>query len=89
VNQLGTGQSLAVDMYNMETIPTLVEGFGNWKVKKISAGHDHAAAITENGSLYMWGMKLWLEPHEMTALSEQNVVDVACGKRYTTALTGA
>ena len=32
------------------------------KIKSIAAGHSHSAAITESGELYMWGMKVFLEP---------------------------
>jgi alpha-tubulin suppressor-like RCC1 family protein len=33
------------------------------KVKAIAAGHSHSAAITEEGHVYMWGLKAYLEPH--------------------------
>lgn len=86
-NQLGVGGGLAMDHYNMEAIPTLVEGFDGARVTQFAAGYDHAAAVTEDGRLYMWGSKLWLEPHEMTALAGETIVQVACGRVYTVALS--
>ncbi|CAI5712013.1 unnamed protein product [Peronospora destructor] len=86
-NQLGIGGSLAMDVYNIESIPVLVEAFNGVSVKQIAAGYDHAAAVTEDGRLYMWGAKIWIEPHEMTAMNEHKVVQVACGRQYTAALT--
>ncbi|KAI9906373.1 hypothetical protein PsorP6_003373 [Peronosclerospora sorghi] len=86
-NQLGIGGGLAMDVYNIESIPVLVEAFNGMSVKQIAAGYDHAAAVTEDGRLYMWGAKIWIEPHEMTAVREHKIVQVACGRQYTAALT--
>ncbi|CAH0473955.1 unnamed protein product [Peronospora belbahrii] len=86
-NQLGIGGGLAMDVYNIESIPVLVEAFNGLSVKQVAAGYDHAAAVTEDGRLYMWGAKIWIEPHEMTAMNEHKVVQVACGRQYTAALT--
>ncbi|TDH73138.1 uncharacterized protein CCR75_008441 [Bremia lactucae] len=85
-NQLGIGGGLAMDVYNIESIPVLVDAFYGLTVKQIAAGYDHAAAVTEDGRLYMWGAKIWIEPHEMTAVSEHKMVQVACGRQYTAAL---
>jgi alpha-tubulin suppressor-like RCC1 family protein len=71
----------------MEVIPTLVEAFSGVRVTQLSAGYDHAAAVTEDGKLYMWGSKIWLEPHEMTALSGERITQVACGRQYTVGLS--
>lgn len=84
-NQLGIGGGLAMDLYNMEAIPTPVEFFNGKRVVQFAAGHDHAAAVTDDGRLYMWGSKLWLEPHEMTILRGEKIVEVACGRQYTIA----
>jgi len=70
-----------MDVYNIESIPVLVEAFNGLSVKQIAAGYDHAAAVTEDGRLYMWGAKIWIEPHEMTAVNDHKVVQVACGRR--------
>ncbi|KAG3120740.1 hypothetical protein PI124_g1442 [Phytophthora idaei] len=86
-NQLGIGGGLAMDVYNIESIPVLVEAFNGLSVKQIAAGYDHAAAVTEDGRLYMWGAKIWIEPHEMTAVNDYKMTQVACGRQYTVALT--
>lgn len=33
------------------------------------------------------GLKIWIEPHEMTAVNEYKMVQVACGRQYTVALS--
>lgn len=76
-----------MDVYNIESIPVLVEAFNGLSVKQIAAGYDHAAAVTDDGRLYMWGSKIWIEPHEMTAVNEYKMVQVACGRQYTVALS--
>lgn len=86
-NQLGVGGGLAMDHYNMEAIPTLVEAFSGMTINQFAAGYDHAAAVTDDGKLFMWGSKLWLEPHEMTILKNEKILQVACGRQYTIALS--
>ena len=55
--QLGIGMGLAVDMYAMESIPRPVKGeLVGRRVSRIAAGHTHAAAVTEEGELFTWGM---------------------------------
>lgn len=78
---------MTMDFYNIEAIPTLVEAFRGQEIVHIAAGYDHAAAVTSDGRMYMWGSKLWLEPHEMTILANEKIVQVACGRRYTVALS--
>ena len=58
------------------------------RIKSIAAGAHHAAAIDENGALYMWGARLWLEPHRLTVLEDQKIVAVACGLDFTAAISG-
>ena len=77
-----------MDIHSMESFPVLVDAFAGARVTQVAAGYDHAAAVTDNGRLYMWGSKLWIEPHEMTILKDENIVSVACGRRYTAALSG-
>ncbi|KAF1788185.1 Regulator of chromosome condensation 1/beta-lactamase-inhibitor protein II [Phytophthora cactorum] len=72
-NQLGIGGGLAMDVYNIESIPVLVEAFNGLSVKQIAAGYDHAAAVT--GTAVYDGR----ERYKMT--------QVACGRQYTVALT--
>jgi alpha-tubulin suppressor-like RCC1 family protein len=42
----------------------------------MAAGFSHAAAVSEDGKLFMWGMKRYLEPEHMVALDGHTVVDV-------------
>ncbi len=73
----------------MEPIPVPIEGMlEGRKVVKISAGHSHAAALTDKGELFMWGMNTFPQPELITELANRNIVDVKCGKGYTIALDG-
>jgi len=85
--QLGTGMGLSADMYAMESLPRPLEGdlLGR-KVVRIAAGHTNAAAVTEDGHLYTWGMNYTHEPKLETTLLHAKIVDVACGKNYTLAV---
>jgi len=85
--QLGTGMGLAVDMYAMESLPCPVEGdLDGRKVVRIAAGSTHAAAVTDHGELFTWGMNTTHQPKLETTLLHAKIVDVACGKNYTLAL---
>eukprot|EP00550_Attheya_septentrionalis_P009578 CAMPEP_0198288576 /NCGR_PEP_ID=MMETSP1449-20131203/7027_1 /TAXON_ID=420275 /ORGANISM="Attheya septentrionalis, Strain CCMP2084" /LENGTH=402 /DNA_ID=CAMNT_0043986739 /DNA_START=186 /DNA_END=1390 /DNA_ORIENTATION=+ len=85
--QLGMGMGLAVDMYAMEALPRPLEAQLEGRVvTKVSAGHSHAACVTSNGELFVWGSGNHLEPELMTSLLHTRCVDVACGQGYTLAL---
>jgi len=85
--QLGTGMGLAADMYAMESLPRPIEGLLEGRtVVKIAAGHAHAAAVTNDGALFTWGMNYTHEPKLESSLLHAKIVDVACGKNYTLAL---
>uniref|UniRef100_A0A7S2R0I9 RCC1-like domain-containing protein n=1 Tax=Eucampia antarctica TaxID=49252 RepID=A0A7S2R0I9_9STRA len=85
--QCGTGAGLSVDVYAMEPLPLPVEGvLEGRKVVKVDTGYAHAAAITEQGELFMWGSGLHHQPELMTDLLGKNIVDLACGQNYTIAL---
>lgn len=56
------------------------------KVVKIFAGESHAAALTNTGELYTWGMGQTFQPELITALEHTKVIDVACGQDYTLAV---
>jgi len=87
--QIGTGYGLAVDMYAMEAIPAMIETdeLAGRKVIDIDAGAYHAAAITEGGELFIWGMALHFEPVRVNELLHTPVKQVQCGLDYTLALT--
>jgi len=85
--QLGTGMGLAADMYSMESLPRPIEGnLEGRKVVRVAAGHAHAAAVTDDGALFTWGMNYTHEPKLETSLLHSKIVDVACGRYYTLAL---
>lgn len=85
--QCGTGSGLGVDMYAMEPMPMPIEGpLEGRKVVKIATGQSHAAAITDKGELFTWGMGQTFQPELITALGHTKVVDVACGHDYTIAV---
>ena len=49
MGQLGHGDS------NSQLLPKRVEGLQGRRVTQISAGRQHALALTENGRVYAWG----------------------------------
>lgn len=87
-SQLGIGGSMSMDVYNMEYLPTHVDSLTD-KVVAIGAGGSHSLAINEQGQVYMWGMRLWTEPHKMTALADHRIVQVDGGDGYSMALSDA
>lgn len=85
--QCGTGSGLSVEMYAMEPMPVPIEGLlEGRKVAKMSAGHTHAAALTDKGELFVWGLGINHQPELITDLVHTNIVDVKCGNGYTVAL---
>ena len=87
--QLGLGGGISMDVYSMEAVPLIVEGLQEKKIKAIAAGHSHSAAVTEGGELYMWGMKIYLEPHifKVGETGMEKVEKIACGGAHTAAVT--
>jgi alpha-tubulin suppressor-like RCC1 family protein len=73
--QLGTGLGMAVDMYAMTSHPNEItaDELAGRRVAKIAAGASHAAAITDGGELFYWGMSLYFEPVRVTALLHTKV----------------
>eukprot|EP00752_Nemacystus_decipiens_P006950 g6237.t1 len=85
--QLGLGGGLTMDVYAAEVLPRTIDALLGEKVVSLGAGYNHAAAVTEDGKIYMWGMKRSLEPEWLSALEGERVVHAACGKWYTAAIT--
>jgi alpha-tubulin suppressor-like RCC1 family protein len=52
-------------------------GCAGKKVTSIAAGHSHSAAIVDDGDLYMWGMKLHLDPHKFEVRPRMRSVEKA------------
>lgn len=80
--------------------PRLIEALRSKRVRDISCGSSHSAAIVSNGDLYTWGLGEYgrlghgdnaaqLRPKQVKALAGQRVVQVALGSRdaQTLALT--
>ncbi|KAK6172413.1 hypothetical protein SNE40_016067 [Patella caerulea] len=80
--------------------PRLIEALKSKRVRDISCGSSHSAAIISNGDLYTWGLGDYgrlghgdnttqLKPKQIKALAGQRVIQVACGSRdaQTLALT--
>jgi alpha-tubulin suppressor-like RCC1 family protein len=85
--QCGTGTGLSVEMYAMEPMPVAVEGLlEGRKVVKIDAGHSHAAALTDKGELFVWGMAQSFLPEQVISQDLVKIVDFSCGKDYTIAI---
>lgn len=72
--------------------PRLIEALKSKRVRDISCGSSHSAAITSSGELYTWGLGEYgrlghgdnltqLRPKQVAALSGQRIVQVACGSR--------
>ncbi len=82
--QCGTGAGLSVEMYAMEPMPVPIEGMlEGRKVIKVAAGRAHAAALTDKGELFFWGMGQALQPELVTSLGHVKIVDISCGEDYT------
>jgi alpha-tubulin suppressor-like RCC1 family protein len=43
----------------------------------VAAGEGHTCAVTSKGRTLAWGQSTWMEPYNITALDEQNVVSVS------------
>ncbi|XP_037077204.1 E3 ubiquitin-protein ligase HERC2-like [Pollicipes pollicipes] len=80
--------------------PRQVEALRSRRIRDVSAGSSHSAAITSCGQLYTWGLGEYgrlghgdnvthLTPKLVEALADHRVVQVACGSRdaQTLALT--
>lgn len=89
LGQLGHSDSY-MDIYSMEDIPRAIDQqlFDNEKILSITAGSGRSVAITESGSMYIWGNQV---SHVPTLISPNSfnghrVVKVACAgelNRYT------
>ena len=87
--QLGLGAGFAVDMFSMENFPKLIESIEDEEIVKVSTGQAHAVGITKSGELYIWGMKMWMEPHKLSILEDQNIVTASCGHNFTVIVNDA
>lgn len=86
--QLGSGPGLALDVYSMEDTPRLLElpedlGGGPLEATTIAAGHSHAAAVSPDGRLFFWGMRINLEPRPVHFEVDYAPLDVYAGGTFT------
>jgi alpha-tubulin suppressor-like RCC1 family protein len=84
----GTGKRWTNSPYSMQVVPEPIttSDLSRRHIVSISAGHSHAAAISEQGELFVWGMGLYMEPVRVEELRHTRVVAVSCGHDYTLAL---
>ncbi|GBG25543.1 Serine/threonine-protein kinase Nek8 [Hondaea fermentalgiana] len=85
--QLGLGGSMSMDVYAMEEMPRQIDLLANETIVSIAAGGSHAMAVNSKGEVFHWGMRLWVEPHKMTALQQHHVVQAGCGANFNAVLT--
>jgi len=91
--QLGLGEESQGDMHSAERYPRRIPFFDTERIgiKDIVCGENHVVALANNGALYYWGDRGWLEPH-VVALPESNgglkgIVKLAAGSKYSFALS--
>lgn len=91
--QLGLGEESQGDMHSAERYPRLIPFFekSGILIKDITCGETHMVALTENGALYYWGDRQWLEPH-LVSLPEANggiagIKEISGGSKFSLALT--
>ena len=82
-------------------LPTVVEALNGKRVRHVSVGDRTCAVCTAEGHLYMWGdgsqLQLGLgesrrqssSPYLVTSIRDKVIVQVACGRGHTLALTGS
>jgi len=92
--QLGLGGGLSMEMYSMEDYPTrLADNSADNMVHQqratyLSLGEQNACAIFDNGDVYSWGGRTWIEPQRMSVLCDKGVYQVGCGKNFMAAIDG-
>ncbi|XP_060607151.1 E3 ubiquitin-protein ligase HERC2-like isoform X1 [Ruditapes philippinarum] len=98
--KLGHFSRIILNYYRNCDKPRLIDALKSKRVRDISCGSSHSAAITSNGDLYTWGLGEYgrlghgdnttqLKPKQVKELAGQRVIQIACGSRdaQTLALT--
>lgn len=81
----------------------LIEALGNYQITQIACGLQHSVAVSEFGSIYVWGSNNFFQcgidneadcdyfcsPKLVKTLATAHVVQVACGQFHTLALTNS
>ena len=91
--QLGLGEESQGDMHSAERYPRRISFFETERtfIKDVACGENNVVALAQNGAIYYWGDRTWLEPH-VVSLPEANgglkgVVKIAAGTKSCFALT--
>lgn len=83
--------------------PHLIEALLNYHISDIACGFQHSVALSEFGSIYVWGSNkfaqcgldneggcdYFTQPKIVKTLATAHVVQVACGNFHTLALTNS
>ena len=93
--QLGLGEESQGDMHSAERYPRRIPFFESERtfIRDVACGENHMVAIAQNGAIYYWGDKTWLEPH-VVSLPESNgglkgIIKIAAGSKYSFALSAS
>jgi alpha-tubulin suppressor-like RCC1 family protein len=91
--QLGLGEESQGDMHSAERYPRRIPFFETERIgiKDVVCGENHVVALANNGGIYYWGDRTWLDPH-VISLPERNgglkgITKLAAGSKYTFALS--
>ena len=91
--QLGLGDESQGDMHSAERYPRRIPFFETERtvIKDLACGENHMVAMADNGAIYYWGDRTWLEPH-VVSLPEANgglkgVKKIVAGTKCSFALT--
>lgn len=91
--QLGLGEESQGDMHSAERYPRKIPFFDTQMtvIRDVVCGENHVVAVADNGAIYYWGDRTWLEPH-LVALPEANgglqkITKIAAGSKCSFALT--
>lgn len=93
--QLGLGEEAMGDMYSAESFPRLLRSLPaeGHKIVDFACGTHHVVVFTDQGAIYEWGNRTWLEPHSISLPEEhrealKDVRQLAAGDKFSLALTG-
>jgi len=93
--QLGLGEEAMGDMYSAESFPRLLRSLPaeGHKILDFACGSNHVVVFTDQGAIYEWGNRTWLEPHAISLPEEhrealKDVEQLAAGDKFSLARTG-
>lgn len=93
--QLGLGEESQGDMHSAERYPRRLPFFETERtaIKDVACGENHMVVLANNGAIYYWGDRTWLEPH-IVSLPEANgglkgITKIVAGSKFSFALNEA